>query len=50
MQVLRKNNIQILRIVGLVTEVCVRANTLDALDNGFDVELVESGIRGLSDA
>lgn len=50
MQVLRKNNVQILRIVWLVTEVCVRANALDALDNGFDVELVESGIRGLSDA
>ncbi len=48
-QVLKKYNIQVLKIVWLVTEVCVRANTLDALDNGYDVELVESGIHGLSD-
>lgn len=46
-QVLRKHNIQILKIVWLVTEVCVKANVLDALDNGYDIELIESGIRGL---
>jgi nicotinamidase/pyrazinamidase len=49
-EVLHEKQIQVLRIVWLVTEVCIRANVLDALDNGFDVELVESGIRGLSEA
>lgn len=48
MQVLREHNIEVLRIVGLVTEVCVNANTLDALKEGFDVEIAESGTRGLS--
>lgn len=48
LEVLRAHQIKTLRIVGLVTEVCVTANALDALDQGYDVELVESGIRGLS--
>lgn len=48
MQVLREHNIEVLRIVGLVTEVCVNANTLDSLKEGFDVEIAESGTRGLS--
>lgn len=47
-EVLREKQIQILQIVWLVTEVCVKANALDALDNGFDIELIESGIRWLS--
>lgn len=47
-QVLREARVEVLRIVGLVTEVCVKANTLDAIKNGFDVELVADGIRGLS--
>lgn len=45
---LREARIKTLRLVGLVTEVCVKANALDGLDNGFDIELVEEGIRGLS--
>lgn len=45
MEVLKYSQTRVLRIVGLVTEVCITANALDALDNGFDVELVESGIR-----
>jgi nicotinamidase/pyrazinamidase len=49
LQVLHEKQIQVLRIVWLVTEVCVKDNALDALDNGFDIELVESGIRWLSD-
>jgi nicotinamidase-related amidase len=48
LEVLRKHQIKTLRIVGLVTEVCVTANALDALDQGFDIELVEDGIRWLS--
>lgn len=47
-EVLKKAQIQVLRLVGLVTEVCITANALDALDNGFDIELIEDGIRGLS--
>ncbi len=48
MEVLKSHNIQVLRIMWLVTEVCVKANVLDALDNGFDVEIVEEGTRWLS--
>jgi nicotinamidase/pyrazinamidase len=48
MEVLREARVKTLRLVGLVTEVCIKANVLDALDNGFDIELVEDGIRGLS--
>lgn len=48
MEVLKYSQTRVLRIVGLVTEVCITANALDALDNGFDVELVESGIRWLT--
>jgi len=47
-EVLREAKIKTLRLVGLVTEVCIRANALDGLENGFDIELVEEGIRGLS--
>ncbi len=47
-EVLREARIKTLRLVGLVTEVCVKANALDGLDNGFDIELIEEGIRGLS--
>ena len=31
-----------------MTEVCIKANALDGLETGFDIELVEEGIRGLS--
>lgn len=47
-EVLEAHNIEVIRIVWLVTEVCVKANVLDALKNGYDVELVPDGIRGLS--
>jgi nicotinamidase/pyrazinamidase len=47
-QVLRDHHIRVLRLVWLVTEVCVKANALDGLDQWFDIELVEEGIRGLS--
>ena len=49
-EVLLQNEIQVLRICGLVTEVCVQANVLDALEEGFDVEVIEEGTRGLSTA
>jgi nicotinamidase/pyrazinamidase len=48
LEVLSEHKIEVLRIVGLVTEVCVKANALDALKYGFDVELIEDGIRWLS--
>jgi nicotinamidase/pyrazinamidase len=47
-QVLLHNQIQVLRIFGLVTEVCVKANVLDALEEWFDVEIIESATRWLS--
>lgn len=47
-QVLLQNQIQVLRIFGLVTEVCVKANVLDALEEWFDVEVFAWATRGLS--
>jgi nicotinamidase/pyrazinamidase len=47
-EVLLQNRIQVLRICGLVTEVCVRANVLDALEEGFDVEVIADATRWLS--
>ncbi|NRH20699.1 isochorismatase family protein [Candidatus Gracilibacteria bacterium] len=47
-EVLLQNKIQVLRIFGLVTEVCVKRNVLDALEEGFDVEIIEDATRGLS--
>jgi nicotinamidase/pyrazinamidase len=47
-EVLLKNKIQVLRIGWLVTEVCVKGNILDALEEGFDVEIIEDATRWLS--
>lgn len=49
-EVLLERKIQILRICGLVTEVCVKQNALDALEEGFDVEIIVSATRGLSES
>ena len=47
-EVLLQHQIEVLRIFGLVTEVCVKANVLDALEEGFDIEVVADATRGLS--
>lgn len=45
MEVLKATQTRVVRLVGLVSEVCITANALDALDNGFDVEIFEKGVR-----
>lgn len=42
---LSRRGIRHLTIAGLALDVCVRATVLDALDQGFSVELVEAGTR-----
>lgn len=47
LEVLQMANVKTLRVLGLITPVCVKQNVLDALRYGFDVELAEEGIRSL---
>jgi nicotinamidase/pyrazinamidase len=47
-EVLIQNNIRILKIFWLVTEVCVKQNILNALEEWFDVEVIKSATRGLT--
>lgn len=47
-EVLIQNKIQVLRIFWLVTEVCVKRNALDALEEWFDIEIIEGATRWLS--
>lgn len=47
-EVLLQNKIQVLRIFWLVTEVCVKRNVLDALEEWFDIEIIEDATRWLS--
>src|SRR3954467_6440265 len=44
---LRERGIDRVTIVGLATDYCVRATALDALREGFAVELDRAGVRGI---
>ena len=44
---LDRHGIRHLTVVGLALDVCVRATVLDALENGFSVELVADGTRAV---
>ena len=44
---LRERGIDQVTIVGLATDYCVRATALDALREGFAVELDRAGVRGI---
>ncbi|MDP1574080.1 MAG: nicotinamidase [Coxiellaceae bacterium] len=44
---LRKNNITTLVVMGLATDYCVKYSCLDAIKDGFSVQLVLSGCRGI---
>ena len=44
---LRERGIDRVTIVGLATDYCVRATALDALREGFAVEVDRAGVRGI---
>lgn len=44
---LRRKGVQRLAVAGLALDVCVRATVLDALKEGFQVELIETGTRAV---
>jgi nicotinamidase/pyrazinamidase len=46
-QHLRGEGIGELTVTGLATDVCVRATALDALEEGFDVEVIRDATRGV---
>lgn len=45
--ILRGRGVRRLRVGGLATDYCVRATVLDALRQGFEVTVLENGIRGV---
>lgn len=45
--VLREHGIERVTVVGLATDVCVRATALEALEHGFEVVVDERGVRGI---
>ena len=45
--VLRKHEIDRVTVVGLATDYCVRHTALDALKQGFEVEIDREGVRGI---
>lgn len=46
-KVLREHDIERVTVVGLATDVCVRASALNALERGFDVVVDSEGVRGI---
>jgi nicotinamidase/pyrazinamidase len=46
---LRERGIDRLTIAGLATDYCVRATALDALDEGFEVTVDRTGVRGIDE-
>lgn len=47
---LRRHGVQRLKVAGLAQDVCVQATVIDALQEGFDVDLVTSGTRAVEPA
>lgn len=47
-ELLKKNSIDTLYIMGLATDYCVKFTVLDALELGYKVYLVEDGCRGVN--
>jgi nicotinamidase/pyrazinamidase len=45
--VLLEHGVDRVTVVGLATDYCVRATALEALDEGFEVEIDTGGIRGI---
>src|SRR5579884_922711 len=46
-QILRETGTKRLVVGGLATDYCVRATVLDALEAGFEVEVLTAGVRGV---
>ncbi|HSD77898.1 MAG TPA: nicotinamidase [Solirubrobacteraceae bacterium] len=46
-RILREHAIDRVTVVGLATDYCVRATALDALREGFAVEIDRAGVRGI---
>jgi nicotinamidase/pyrazinamidase len=46
-QILRDNEIDEVYVCGLATDYCVRASTIDACREGFDVTVVEDAVRAV---
>lgn len=44
---LRENNITMLVVMGLATDYCVKYSCLDAVADGFSVQVILSGCRGI---
>ena len=46
--ILRNAGIGLVKVVGIATDYCVHATALDALKNGFDVQVLTKAIAGVS--
>jgi nicotinamidase/pyrazinamidase len=46
-RVLRDNDVDGVYVCGLATDYCVRASTIDACREGFEVTVVEDAVRGV---
>jgi len=46
-RVLREHDVDEVYVCGLATDYCVRASTIDACREGFDVTVVEDAVRGV---
>jgi len=46
-EILRRNDIEAVTVVGLATDYCVRATALDALREGFTTTVDPEGVRGI---
>ena len=46
-RILRENDVDEVCVCGLATDYCVRASTIDACREGFDVTVVEDAVRGV---
>jgi nicotinamidase/pyrazinamidase len=46
-EILRRHGIDAVTVVGLATDYCVRASSLDALREGFRVTVDREGVRGI---
>ena len=46
-RILRENDVDEVYVCGLATDYCVRASTIDACREGFDVTVVEDAVRGV---
>lgn len=46
--ILKKNNIKTIYIMGLATDFCVKFTVLDGLELGYEIFLIEDGCRGVN--